>query len=99
MSTFDKHIAADRRLTILQLLAASSGYRMNASTLRDALPGFGHSVSEDAIHNDLAWLAEQGLVTNKEFGELTIATLSARGLDVQADRAWVPGIKRPRPSE
>jgi hypothetical protein len=45
----------------------------------------------------LAWLAEQGLLTTKATGDVVVATLLARGVDVAGGRATVPGVKRPLP--
>ena len=99
MNTFDKHVAADRRLVILQLLALSGAYTANEYILRDALPSFGHSPSQDVLRADFAWLAEQGLVSVDAVASVEIITLTERGLDVQSGRAQVPGVKRPRPGE
>lgn len=88
-------VQSDRRLTILILLAQSAGYSANEHLLRAALDGFGHSVARDLLRTELAWLKEQGLVMIEEIAGMQVAELTARGADVQAGRAHVPGIKRP----
>src|SRR5262245_45284068 len=99
MSSFAEHFAADRRLVILRLLAGAPGYQANEYLLHAALPNKGHSVSRDMIRTDLAWLAEQGLVSVKRPEDVAIATLTERGVDVGAGRAAVPGVKRPLPGD
>jgi hypothetical protein len=90
-------LAQDRRLSILLLLSCSPGGACNAALLHAALPDYGHNPSGDQIAGDLAWLAEQGLLTTRDTHGLTVATLTARGQDVAEGRATVPGVKRPRP--
>lgn len=87
----------DRRLVLLRLLAESDGYEAGHYLLHMALPGFGHSASEDVIKADLAWLTEQGLTSTREVGGVVVAQLTSRGEDVAAGRARHPGVKRPRP--
>lgn len=90
-------VAADRRLVILRVLADSIGYTCNEHLLGSLLESFGHAVSRDALRTELAWLAEQGLVTTREVAGVTIAKLAPRGADVAAGSAHVPGVKRPAP--
>ena len=97
MSGFDDYLAEDRRLTILKLLAESNGYALNEFLLQSALEQFGHSVSTDRLHADLAWLAEQSLVRIATPQDVQVAHILARGLDVASGRTTVPGVKRPRP--
>jgi hypothetical protein len=89
-------VAEDRRLSVLLLLEASPGGVGNEALLHAALPDFGHSPSSDLVRVDLAWLAEQGLVTTKDTHGLVVATLTGRGQDVAQGRAVVPGVKKPR---
>jgi len=90
-------VAADRRLILLHILAQSAGYTCNEFLLISLAESFGHVLSHDALRTDLAWLAEQGLVTTQIVAEVTIAKLTQRGADVAAGRAHVPGVKRPEP--
>ena len=95
--SFTDLVAADLRLAILQLLGEAAGYDLNSRILADALAWLGHRPSLDRLAGELAWLAEQGLVTTHEVGSLVVATATARGLDVAAGRARTPGVKRPSP--
>lgn len=97
MTSFRDLVDEDRRLVVLLLLEQSEAYSSNEYLLSAALPGFGHQVSQDRLRSDLAWLAEQGLVTVEQLGSLHVATATQRGLDAAAGRAVVPGVKRPAP--
>ncbi|WP_345859307.1 ArsR family transcriptional regulator [Shewanella algae] len=87
----------DRRLVMLRVLAESSAYEANDSILDTALDAYGHNVSRDVVRSEMAWLAEQGLVTLRQVSHTQVATLTARGLDVADGQASCPGVKRPRP--
>lgn len=96
--TFQTTVTEDRRLSLLLVLGETPGYSANAFLLRDAVDQiYGHSASLDQIRTDIAWLAEQALVTSRTVGEVTLATLTSRGADAAAGRAHVPGVKRPMP--
>ena len=87
----------DRRLVLLKGLENAVQYRANAFLLRRYCDACGHVVSADRIEQDLAWLGEQGLVTVAQSENVTVATLTTRGLDVATGRASVPGVQRPQP--
>lgn len=91
--------AADRRLTLLLALESATAYKANHFLLQRFCGSLGHSVSLDAIRADLAWLAEQGLVTSDVHADVTVATLTERGNDVAKGRATVPGVARPAPGQ
>ena len=55
-------LIADRRLCVLRTLASAPERRANHATLCDLLAVLGHSVSNEAMLADLAWLKEMGLV-------------------------------------
>jgi len=87
----------NRRLMILQLLAADSDYSANDTLLQELLALQGNGVSLDVVRTDLAWLAEQDLIMLRELPGCKVATLRSRGIDVANGLAVVPGIARPRP--
>jgi hypothetical protein len=87
----------DRRLTLLKALENAAQYRANAFLLRRYCDSVGHVVSADRIEQDLAWLAEQGLLAVGHLQGVTVATLTARGLDVATGRTKVPGVQAPQP--
>jgi hypothetical protein len=96
--SFQQTLTEDRRLSLLLVLAETPGYRANAFLLRDAIAEiYGHSASIDQVKTDLAWLAEQGLATTHNTGDVVMATMTARGVDVAAGVAHVPGVKKPMP--
>ena len=96
-SPYARHQAADRRLVLLRVLAESTGYQANEYTLEAVLGDMGHTVSNQQLHTELAWLAEQGLLDSRKVGGVTIATVNRRGVDVAHGKAVVPGVKRPEP--
>jgi len=95
--SYTQIVAEDRRLVTLRLLEQSNGYSGNEYLLASALPGFGHQVSADQVRTDFAWLQEQGLIEVKNLGNVQVATLTQRGVDVACGRARQPGVKRPGP--
>lgn len=96
--SYQQTIAEDRRLSELLILSASPGYTANTFLLRDGIDRvYGHNASADQVNTDVAWLQEQGLVTTRSVSEVTLATITARGLDVSTGRATQPGVKRPSP--
>lgn len=97
MSQFAELVTTDIRLVILRALAEDQGYSHNESVLQSVLEVFGHNCSRDRIRTELAWLAEQGLVTLRDAAGYLVATLTGRGGDVAEGRVIVPGVKRPRP--
>ena len=87
-----------RRLGILRILHRRNQFTSNEYSLNDELGGnYGHHVSKDVLHTDLAWLEEQGLVICQQPRAGWIATLASRGADVAEGRARVPGVARPLP--
>jgi repressor of nif and glnA expression len=96
---YDKVISAHRRITILRLLAEQQDYSLNDSIIKDLLPEYGFRPSRSVVRTELAWLAEQGLVTVKDVNGCHTATLTERGGEVADGCATVPGVKRPSPGE
>lgn len=95
-------IEKDRRLVILRSLQEDDDYSLNESLLAKVLEAYAHGVPRDVLRADLAWLAEQGLVTVDDLPRpgkepLMVAKLTSRGADVAEGRARVPGVARPTP--
>lgn len=97
--TFADRLREARRLALLRLMAAAPSYAASDSLLYQALPEQGVPASLDAVRGDLAWLAEQGLATVDSAGEVRLATVTARGIDVANGLALVPGVARPGPGQ
>jgi DNA-binding transcriptional ArsR family regulator len=95
--SYADHVAADVRLCILRILEEDSGYDLNEHVLSISVATFGHSLSRDYLRGELAWLAEQGLVTVTDVSGVHVARLTARGADAALGRARIPGVARPRP--
>lgn len=94
---FSQFETEDRRLVLLKALENAVQYRTNAFLLQCFADKVGHVASLDQIRTDLAWLAEQGLISLQEVQGVTVATLTSRGLDVATGRAKVPGVAVPQP--
>jgi hypothetical protein len=98
MKPFAEKLREDRRLVLLRLLAEQNGYRCNSSVLHAGLMHLGVAASRDDVVTDLAWLRDQHLLTLDEaVPGLFVARLMARGADVAAGNAIVPGVSRPGP--
>ncbi len=91
-------MTANRRLTILSLLAAAAAYTLHEGNLKAALKERMEPTSTDTLRADLQWLHEQGLVLAKQPDGVWFATLTAKGGDVQQGLSTVPGVARPEPS-
>lgn len=89
--------AAHLRIVLLRCLVPAPEYQLNSSILHDlALEFLAHT--RDQLGQQVAWLAEQGLVRLELLNaDLARVTLTQRGLDVAEGRARVPGVKRPGP--
>ncbi|ACI98526.1 hypothetical protein [Rhodospirillum centenum] len=97
--SYKDFVAEDRRLVILKLLEEDPGGSHNHAVLQEALRRWGHTVSRDVVKSDLAWLAEQALVSVQLVGDgdpYHVATITDRGCDVATGAATVPGVKHPR---
>ncbi|WP_321392800.1 hypothetical protein [Emcibacter sp.] len=96
--SFAEKMKEDRRLCILRLLHEQPEYTLNHSVLKLGLGELAHHISEDVVLSEIAWLAEQGLVTAKTLeNNLRIVKLTQRGSDAATGSATVPGVKRPSP--
>jgi hypothetical protein len=95
--TFEQALMEDRRLTILQGLAAATQWSVNVHLLQSFCDAVGHRVSRDRIAHDVSWLAEQSLLHINDNDGVMVATLTEHGGDVVDGRTVVPGVKRPRP--
>jgi Fe2+ or Zn2+ uptake regulation protein len=92
-------VTANIRLIMLRELEQTNGYTSNDSVLQMVLGKWGQTVSRDRVRTELAWLADQGLITQVPLGESgsVRVTLTERGLDVATGAATVPGVQRPGP--
>lgn len=97
MNEFEKLVQSDMRLVALKVLASDGDYSHNEYILREALKQLGHSVSQDRLRTELAWLHEQGLVATTDTAGVVVAKLTARGKDAATGCVVVPGVKRPEP--
>ena len=95
--SYAQTLSEHRRLTILKHLQKVSGYTANASILTDVANGVGVTSTRAQIEADLGWLEETGLATLERAGDFIVVTATQRGVEVAVGRAFVEGVKRPRP--
>jgi len=95
--SYAKHLTKDRRLIMLRVLANSPGYSANEYSIEAVLEDLGHVISNDLLRGEIAWLAEQLLITTSQVGGVTIAKITQRGLDIARGKATHPDVQRPRP--
>lgn len=99
MSIFQKLATEHLRLWVLRILAEETDYTHNELVLSSALRELGHGVSQDQLRVQLAWLAEQELISVKNVANTQVARLSGRGRDVAKGVAQIPGVARIDPAE
>jgi len=87
---------SDMRLVMLRSIA-DDGYSLNESMLQSVLELYGHMVTRDRVRTEMRWLEEQGLVVIEDVSGVLVANLTGRGIEVASGRAWIDGVKRPRP--
>lgn len=99
MTDYHQTLSRHRRLAILRFLEQSPTFTSNVSILTDVLNSnaIGIDTSRDQTTTELAWLAEQGLVTLGGQPEFRVATATARGADIALGRATHPDVQRPSP--
>lgn len=94
---YNEHMAAYRRLSILNILNGAPAYTLHEVAIKSGLSANGQATGTDTLRADLQWLHEQGLVMASQPGGVWIASLTARGGDVREGLLSVPGVARPEP--
>lgn len=97
MSDYSDTLRRHRRLAILRHLAECAEYTSNASILTDVLYGVGLPTTRSQVITELAWLAEQGMITNDDRGDFVISTATTRGVEIATGLSTHPDIQRPSP--
>lgn len=98
MSYLDDAFLPHLRLTMLRILANAPGYCANSSILHQSVSAMGLRATRDQVRAEVSWLAEQRLVTMQQATlTMSVATITERGLDVQAGLSVIPGVQRPAP--
>ncbi len=90
-------VAQDRRLMILRILRGIPERRANHFVLRSTLRmAAGYEELAPTVHNDLLWLAKQGLVLTEELdGGILLGTLTDLGDQVARGLVRVAGVAVP----
>jgi len=97
MNPFAEHLAADRRLVILKLLAQAPDWSCSVYLLQAALGDFRHSVGIGALIEDLHFLQNNGVVILDTVAGVAMPRLTVTGNDVAAGRVVIAGVKSPIP--
>lgn len=94
-NSYLKHLAEDRRLSILRLLAEAGG-TANERVLSTGLEMLGHTrQSQATIREDIKFLETNGLITIQWFSDFQVCTISKRGVETIEGRITVEGVKKP----
>lgn len=100
MNDYELMQREDLRLRVLQILSGVPRYQANDVLVRAQLAQrYAHSLSQDALRTELAWLDEQALVSYQRAGEVVLVALTQRGHDCAAGVVQTPGVARPGPGE
>lgn len=92
---FSRLVREHVRLTILRAMAETPTQGSNESALAQFVNLFHPGTTRDQIRTEMTWLSEQGLLKVELVGELMVATISKRGVDVGKGHSRVPGVAKP----
>ena len=86
------------RRAIVDLLNDTGGEH-NDDVLSMLLSQLGHRVARRDIRDELAWLAEAGLIKTEELGPFIVARVISDGRDVAEGRLVYEGVHRHKTGE
>lgn len=95
MTALAELLAAQRRLAILQILAASPSGALNTAIIDRALDDAGLRTPRTAVDADVTWLHGEALVTASRTGPYLVAAITQAGRDVAAGEDTHEGVARP----
>lgn len=97
MSNYEELKNANRRWTILKLLADDLGHQIEARLMQRALAvtNVSHDVALDKIRRDFLWLEKRMCIELNIDGDLVHAALLTRGADLAAGRDRLDGVDEP----
>lgn len=91
----NKHMAASRRLAILETLRAVPTVTMHEVDLRKTLADDHQAVDRETLRDDLRWLHSRDMVLATQPGGIWFATLTAKGDDARQGLIIEEGLARP----
>jgi len=97
ISRFAQVVTEDARLVILKSLLLSPSGQMNETLIDEALRRFGHNRTREWVRQQLRFLADQGAIVLDEPCSVLVATITRAGLDHLERKAFIEGVKIPRP--
>jgi len=95
MTALAELLAAQRRLSILQILAAGPGGTLNTAIIDKALDEADLCTPRATVDADVAWLHGEALVTMSRVGPYLVAAITQAGRDVAAGEDAHQGVARP----
>lgn len=95
--SFEEHLAADARLTILKALADETDGRLNEVLLSVHLDRGGYRKSREWLRTQLRALEDVNAITLMDAGSVMIAAITRAGVDHVERRTVIEGIARPAP--
>ncbi|VUX47871.1 conserved hypothetical protein [Candidatus Defluviicoccus seviourii] len=95
MTALAELLAAQRRLAILQILAAIPGGVLNTAIIDRALDNAGLRTPRATVDADVTWLHGEALVTASRIGFYLMAEITQAGRDVAAGEDSREGVARP----
>ncbi|MCE2516254.1 MAG: hypothetical protein J4F41_00170 [Alphaproteobacteria bacterium] len=97
MTTYKKHLAEHRRLSILRA-ALMNNFKINESITQTVLAEFGLVAPREEIRAEFTWLAEAGLGKTEELSPtLMVFTINQRGKETAKGIKLVDGVAEPGP--
>ncbi|MAZ84135.1 MAG: hypothetical protein CME90_11085 [Hoeflea sp.] len=95
--SYEEHLQADARLTILKELSRQTDGRLNETVLTAVLDAFGYRKSRDWVRTQLRALEDIGAITLAQAGTVFIASITRAGQDHVDRRTILEGVQRPSP--
>lgn len=99
MANFDRFIEPRRRGLILAVLLKANIEGCSLPLLASIVRQAGYPADEETLAIDAAFLAKNGLLSQRKVGPLLFVAIEQRGRDVATGNLLLPGIERPADGE
>lgn len=93
--SYNEHMTARRRLSILEILSAVPTVTMHEVDLRKTLADDNQAVDRETLRDDLRWLHARDMVLATQPAGVWFATLTAKGDDARQGLIIEEGLARP----
>lgn len=95
MSDYERQIAEDARLFVIEELARQRDGSLNDMSLTRVLDALGIRRSREWLQTQLIKMEELGAVNLRRVASITVATITTAGRDHVERRSAIAGISRP----